>query len=267
MMPSVPNHADPIREVPATIVRAAEAACLTSRAVPVEAPLAIEVNDAIVAHLMRTPGHDIELALGFCRTENIIDGMRDVESVQLCPDNAGKVTVKTVRPTGPRPVQVLTSACAGGRHDNGFEMPAPVPIGEFVVDPAALLGAAGRLREGQTIRQRAGAVHAAAILTASGELVSMREDVGRHNAIDKAIGSCVYEGCEFSTSILLSTGRASSEMVIKAARAGIPIAASRSGSTSLGVELASELGITLVCYVKSGEMTVLTHPERVAAPA
>ncbi|HJN14361.1 MAG TPA: formate dehydrogenase accessory sulfurtransferase FdhD [Armatimonadota bacterium] len=259
----MPQDQQPTREVNAIIARASEEPSLTTRSIPVEAPLAIEVNDAIVAHLMRTPGNDIELAIGFCYTEGILNGMQDVESVQLCPDDAGKVTVRTTKAVATRAPVMLTSACAGGRIGESFELPEPLPAGDLTIQAEALLGAAGRLRESQTIRQAAGAVHAAAILSADGQPLVAREDVGRHNAIDKAIGQCVYQGCGLKNSILLSTGRASSEMVLKAARARIPVAASRSGSTSLGVELAQLLGVTLVCYVKSAQMTILTHGDRI----
>lgn len=252
-----------MQEVRATVVRVG-AAMPGTRLVPVEAPLAIEVNGAVVAHVMRTPGNDVELAVGFCRTEGLIGGMAEVASVQVCPDDAGRVSVRTVHETEARMPLTLTSACAGERLPNEAELPEPLASMGPVVEPAHLVEMVGRLQKSQSVRREAGAVHAAAIFSQTGELIVAREDVGRHNAIDKAVGQCVYLGCDLGVGVLVSTGRASSEMVLKATRSGIPIAASRSGATSLGVELSERLGLTLVSYLRSAQMTVLTHPHRVS---
>lgn len=255
----------PVQPVEAIAIRAHGRAEPATPLVPVEAPLAIEVNDVVVAHLMRLPDHDAELALGFCYTEGLISGLSDVLSVEVCDDETGRVTVRTPREVAPREAAVLTSACVGPRGVRGADLPPPVEPAGAHVAADVLLEAGRHVQTAQDTHRAAGAVHAAAAFTLEGELVVLREDVGRHNAIDKAVGHCLYQDCPLERSMLVSTGRASSEMILKAAASRIPVAASRSGPTSLGVELAEKLGVTLVCYLRRGGMTLYAHPERVVA--
>jgi len=252
-----------VRRFPAVVLHSDGSQAPHSHAVPVEAPLAIEVNGATAAHVMRTTGNDIELALGFCYTDGLIAGIDDVVSIRLCPDSAGVVRVVTRSGDRPKEAALLTSACAGGRMPGDADLPAAMPVEGAIIEVDALLTVGAAVRQSQPIRREAGAVHAAAVADLDGHLLAVREDVGRHNAIDKAIGACVYAGHSPGASVLVSTGRASSEMVLKATRAGIPVAASLSGSTSLGAELAHTLGLTLICYLRSGRMTVLARPERI----
>ncbi len=253
------------RSVDAVTVQGKGTSAPARPAVPVEAPLAVQVNEVVVAHLMRLPGHDAELALGFCYTEGLISGLTDVLSVEVCDDDAGRVTVRTPREVAPREAAVLTSACVGPRGVRGADLPPPLGVGSVQIAADVLLGAGRGMQAAQETHRTAGAVHAAAVFTLEGELVVLREDVGRHNAIDKVVGHCLYGECPLERSMLISTGRASSEMILKAAAARVPVAASRSGPTSLGVELAEKLGVTLVCYLRRGQMTVYAHPERLAA--
>jgi FdhD protein len=235
--------------------------------VPIEAPLAIRVNDRIVGHLMRLPGHDAELALGFCVSEGYISGLADVLGVEVCDAEAGQVTVRTAREQPSRKPLFLTSACVGPREASEIDLPEALPAEGPVVSAEVLLSLPAGMREGQEVRRAAGAVHAAAVFDSAGERVVVREDVGRHNAIDKVVGYCLHAGCPLERGLLLSTGRASSEMVLKAVAARIPIAASRSGPTSLGVELADRLGLTLIGYLRPGRMTVYAHPEKLGTGA
>lgn len=257
------NRRDPaVRLVETVTIRVPHTAAAETPAVPVEAPLAIRVNDVVVAHLMRLPGHDAELALGFCYTEGLISSLADVVSLEVCDDDTGQVTVRTPREVTPRPTAIVTSACVGPRDRREADLPPPVDGGSLRIGPEALLGAAAQMQASQETHRTAGAVHAAAVFRPDGTLVVLREDVGRHNAVDKVIGHCLYGNCPLDRSMLVSTGRASSEMVLKAAAARIPVAASRSGATSLGVELAQDLGVTLVCYLRRARMTIYAHPER-----
>lgn len=254
-----------VRIVDALTVKAQGTSVPGRPAVPVEAPLAVQVNEVVVAHLMRLPGHDAELALGFCCTEGLVAGLADVLSIEVCDDETGRVTVRTPHRIAPREAAVLTSACVGPRGVRGEELPPAVEATQVEIRPDVLLEAGRRMQAAQETHRTAGAVHAAAIFTFDGTLVVLREDVGRHNAIDKVVGHCLYHDCPLERTILVSTGRASSEMILKTAAARVPVAASRSGPTSLGVALAKELGVTLVGYLRQGQMIVYAHPQPLAA--
>ena len=234
--------------------------------VPVESPLAIEVNGTVAAHLMRLPGHDAELALGHCYTEGYITGLADIATLEVCAEETGLVRVRTTGDVTPRPASVLISACAGGRVPDEADLPGPVPVGATPIPADTLLALMAEMQAAQTVYAEARAVHGAAFFTPEGELIVVREDVGRHNAVDKAIGHCLFYGRSME-GVLATTGRASSEMILKAAVARTPIVLSRSGPTSLGIELAARLGITLICYARGPRMSVMTHPERVAEPS
>jgi FdhD protein len=252
-----------IRTVSSILVRRHAPAQPDSLNIPVESPLAIEVNGVVAAHLMRLPGHDAELALGFCFSEGYLSGLNDVATLEVCPEETGLVRVRTTREVVPKPSSVLISACAGGRVPEEAELPDPVALDGPAMEAHVLLGMGAAMQAAQEVYAEARAVHGAAFFSREGELVVVREDVGRHNAIDKAIGYCLYHRAPMD-GVLATTGRASSEMVLKAAAARTPVVLSRSGPTSLGVELAERLGITLICYARGPRMSVLTHPERVA---
>ncbi|MBM3475669.1 MAG: formate dehydrogenase accessory sulfurtransferase FdhD [Armatimonadetes bacterium] len=252
-----------IRTVGAVSVRRGSAPEAEPLNVPVESPLAIEVNGIVAVHLMRLPGHDAELALGHCYAERYLGGLDDVATLEVCTEQTGLVRLRTVREVAPRPASVLISACAGGRVPDEADLPAPVPADRWGMDAQRLLGLMGEMQAAQTVYAEARAVHGAAVFARSGELVVVREDVGRHNAVDKAIGLCVYDRHPMD-GVLVTTGRASSEMILKASVARTPIVLSRSGPTSLGIELAERLGITLICYARGPRMSVMTHAERVA---
>jgi len=122
------------------------------------------------------------------------------------------------------------------------------------------------MREGQQLHRRTGGVHAVALYNGAGELVTLCEDVGRHNAMDKAIGYCLLRGIPLDDKMVLCSGRLSYEMVTKTIRAHVPILASVSTPTALAVEIADRFNLTVVGYLRGGRMTVYTHPERIALP-
>ncbi|MGQ9732106.1 MAG: formate dehydrogenase accessory sulfurtransferase FdhD [Candidatus Zipacnadales bacterium] len=246
----------------ATFLRSQEAPIAEELRAPIEAPLALELNGQVVAHLMRMPGDDAELALGYCLTEGYIEGFQDVISLQVCEEERGLVRVQTRGQVTPQATSVLISACVGGRLPDGADWPPPLLPAGPPFSREMLLQLTRRLHEAQTVHLQAGAVHGAAAFTREGELLVVREDVGRHNALDKVVGYCLYHGRP-ADALLATTGRASSEMVLKAARARFPVALSRSGPTSLGIELAARLGLTLICYARGNRMTIYTHRERV----
>lgn len=131
------------------------------------------------------------------------------------------------------------------------------------VPATVLLGLDRAMRERQDIHRSVGGTHAAVIFDASGKAITLAEDIGRHNAIDKAVGYCLLRGIALYDKILLTSGRASYEMATKAVRVGIPVIASVSAPTSLAVQLAEDRGLTLIGYLRGGRMNVYTHMERI----
>jgi FdhD protein len=229
-----------------------------------------------VAVTMRTPGGDYELAVGFLFTEGLI-GPGDVRRVAYCDDLGGQeqqynvVTVTLSKPFDHGSLHrnfFATSSCGicGKAALDDVEVRcAPVGPGPEV-EAGVLASMPDRLREKQRVFDRTGGLHAAGLFTAGGEMISLREDVGRHNAVDKVIGEQVLAGAlPIGDKILQVSGRASFEIVQKAAVAGIPIVAAVSAPTSLAVEAGERLGLTIVGFVRDGRLNVYTHPERVVA--
>ncbi len=228
-----------------------------------------------VAVTMRTPGGDYELAVGFLFTEGLI-APGDVQRVAYCDDlddREQQYNVVTVTVTKPFDHEELrrrnfyaTSSCGicGKAALEDVEVKC-APVGEGPVVPAQmLLGLPGKLRAAQRVFDRTGGLHAAGLFTVEGELVSLREDVGRHNAVDKVIGEQVLAGhVPLADHILQVSGRVSFEIVQKAALAGIPIVAAVSAPSSLAVEAGERLGMTVVGFVRDGRCNVYTHPHRI----
>jgi FdhD protein len=226
-----------------------------------------------VAVTMRTPGGDFELAVGFLFTEGLI-GPGDVEKVSYCelPAEEQQYNVITVRLKRPFDAAALkrnfyaTSSCGicGKAALDDVEVHcAPVAPGP-VVAAETISGLPDKLREGQRVFEQTGGLHAAGLFTPECELLSLREDVGRHNAVDKLVGEALLAGqLPLSERILQVSGRVSFEIVQKAAVAGIPIIAAVSAPSSLAVEAAERFGMTVVGFVRDGRLNVYSHPERV----
>jgi FdhD protein len=231
----------------------------------VEEPLEIRVEGEAVAVTMRTPGHDEELALGFCLTE----GLRPVTA--RLPDDLAANVVEVDAP-GAELAQIkrsfYTSSSCGVCGKGALEavaVDAPRVAGALAVPFAVLASLPGRLREGQATFAATGGLHATGLFTPDGALVCLREDVGRHNAMDKVIGRAFVEGLlPLSASILCVSGRLSFELVQKAAVAGCPITGAVGAASSLAVELAEDRGLTLCGFVRDGRGTVYTHAHRIA---
>jgi FdhD protein len=251
----------------------------------VEEPLEIRVAGDAVAVTMRTPGDDGELALGFLYAEGIIASAADVGSVSHCgrpgeegygnvievtsapgvaleyervqASRRGTLTTAACGVCGRRTVEDLMSSC--GRLADGPRVSA-----------AVVASAVARLREAQGVFARTGGTHAAAAHDARGERLVAREDVGRHNAVDKVVGALLRDGRvpprapggEGAPALLVVSGRASFEMVQKATRAGIAIVASVSAPTTLAVDLALDANVTLAGFVRGETLNVYAHPER-----
>jgi FdhD protein len=245
-----------------------------------EEPMEIRVHGPgqpaeAVAVTMRTPGADHELAVGFLFTEGLI-AAEEVRRVAYCDDLDGEeqrynvVTVTLDRPFDHDRLHrnfFATSSCGvcGKATLDDVEVRCdPVSDGP-VVAADLLVSLPDRLRSKQRVFDRTGGLHAAALFAPSGELLALREDVGRHNAVDKVIGEQVLAGrVPLADRVLQVSGRASFEIVQKAAVAGIPIVSAVSAPSSLAVEAGARFGMTIVGFVRDGRCNVYTGPERVS---
>jgi FdhD protein len=245
-----------------------------------EEPMEIRVaglgQDAVPAAVtMRTPGGDFELAAGFLYTEGLIQGRHDVARVSYCEDlrpeeqRYNVVTVELTRPFDPSVLSrnfYANSSCGicGKATLEDVEVHcAPLSPGpEVAADAIRLLPDA--LRGAQDVFERTGGLHAAGLFDPDGGLLSLREDVGRHNAVDKVVGEALLAGeLPLAERILQVSGRVSFEIVQKAARAGIPIVSAVSAPSSLAVQAADRLGMTVIGFVREGRFNVYAHPERI----
>jgi FdhD protein len=234
-------------------------------AVAVEEPLEIRIDGRAVAITMRTPGHDEELALGFALSE----GLRP-EAARL-PEDLAANTVDLVAPgfdPGRLARSFYTSSSCGVCGKGALEavaVEAP-PVTGGAPLPAALLAALpDRLREGQAAFEATGGLHATGLFERGGELICLREDVGRHNAMDKVVGWAFVRGLlPLGEHVLCLSGRISFELVQKAAVAGCPVLVAVGAPSSLAIELARDRGVTLCGFVRGGRLNVYTEPWRVA---
>lgn len=232
--------------------------------VPVEQPLSVRVNEQLAAVIMRQPGDDLELAIGYCLAEGIISEADNILSVQPSKTdvNTIDVLIEGTHPSRPRQVG---AGCVNAEDMLGL-LPEALPVDSGPSWAATdLLGMIPQFRKNQEQHQRSGGTHGAALFDKAGELVVLREDISRHNTVDKVVGYCITGQIQLSEMALLVSGRASSTMVTKAVRAGIRLVATMSNTTSLGVELAERLGLTLVTYLRGAQFRVCTHPCRIVS--
>lgn len=248
----------------------------------VEEPLEIRLGHEAFTVSMRTPGNDFDLVAGFLLAEGIIFEPEQLISLRFCAgeDENGQQTFNVVeaqlRPDVALPLAAAqrhvttTSACGicgtasidAVRKSSHFPLSAPAE--EPLISATVLAGLPDLLREQQKLFEKTGGVHAAGLFTPEAELLILREDVGRHNAVDKVIGAAFRDKeLPLSNTILQVSGRASFELVQKAAMAGIPMLAAVSAPSSLAVDLAQETGLTLVGFSRGATMNVYTHAGRV----
>jgi FdhD protein len=251
-----------------------------------EEPLGIRVDGVALTMTMRTPGDDIELAAGFLVSEGVVSSAADIATMKVCDgttcghsdhDQPGNIVDVTLAagvsiPVGARRSFLTTSACGvcgKASVDDLCLQPRFAVAGDPVrVSPGVLAGLPDRLRGGQRVFSRTGGLHAAGLFSAAGELVGIREDVGRHNAVDKVVGWAVLrDQLPLAGRILLVSGRASFELVQKAALAGVPVLAAVSAPSSLAVDLAEQAGLTLVGFLRGASMNVYAGAHRIAAAA
>ncbi|MGD0603672.1 MAG: formate dehydrogenase accessory sulfurtransferase FdhD [Streptosporangiaceae bacterium] len=238
----------------------------------VEEPLEIRVNGEPLTVTMRTPGDDIDLAAGFLFTEGLLRRLQDVHEIRMCDENVAAVTVgdsgALLRAKTAARNFLTTSACgvcgkdsiAAIRVRSAFDVAAdPVRV-----SPAVLADLPDRLRDAQRVFSRTGGLHAAGLFSSDGTLLVLREDVGRHNAVDKVAGWALRSGLvPLAGHILLVSGRASFELAQKSLMLGIPVLAAVSAPSSLAASLAEEGGMTLVGFLRGATMNVYAGPQRV----
>ena len=231
--------------------------------VAVEEPLEIRVDGAPLAVTMRTPGHDEELALGFLFTEGLIDTPRGAGLTDDLAANTIEVEGPLSRDAGARRFYTTSSCgvCGKGALEEVAVHSEPARPGPEI-DRTLLATLPDRLR--QPTFERTGGLHATALFSAEGDSLVLREDVGRHNAMDKVVGACLLAGdLPLSERILCVSGRLSFELVQKAAVAGAPILVGVGAPSSLAVSLAADRGMTLAGFARQGSVNVYTGAERV----
>lgn len=247
-----------------------------SDAVVVEEPLRIHVRQGQQQHVlgstMRTPGSDVELAVGLAVGEGVVKSRSDVVAVRPCADGRGPqandVTVVVaesahVDPARMGRVATPSSACGmcGRDEIDAIAGSRPQVRRDVAVSSTVLAALPEIMRRSQRIFGKTGGLHAAALAEADGALLVVREDVGRHNAVDKAVGAALLN--EWSADVLLVSGRAGFEIVQKAAMAGIPVVASVSAPTSLAVDAARACGLTLAAFVRGESMNLYAGAESI----
>ncbi len=248
-----------------------------------EEPLQLRLNGAPLSIVMRTPGHDLELGLGLLWAERVITSLSQVERVRISAEAGERVPADVavdadlvesnevdfqLRQTARLPERAFlqSSACGvcGATTVESLALDFPeLPPGPMV--PAALLPAlAVSLREHQRLFDQTGGLHAAGLFTDAGELVLLREDVGRHNAVDKVVGRALLDHrLPLRAHLLAVSGRGGYEIVQKAVAAGIPIVAAVGAPSSLAVQTARRFGLTLIGFLREGRFNVYSGPERI----
>ncbi len=249
----------------------------------VEEPLEIRLNGSPITVTMRTPGSDFELAQGFLLTEGVIARRDDITAIRYCsgagPDGTNTYNVLDIAlaSTVPAPnVDVTrnfytTSSCGvcGKASLDAVRLSSQYPVGDHVVaiEASALTAMPAQLRSAQRVFAATGGLHAAALFDADGAMLVVREDIGRHNAVDKVIGwGLEHDRIPLNSAVLLVSGRASFELTQKAVMAGIPVLAAVSAPSSLAVDLACESGLTLVAFLRGDSMNIYSRPDRIMSP-
>ncbi|HEY7285917.1 MAG TPA: formate dehydrogenase accessory sulfurtransferase FdhD [Vicinamibacterales bacterium] len=245
----------------------------------VEEPLEIRLDGRAFAVIMRTPGADRELAAGFLLAEQVVASADDLGTIEHCTDRdstadvANIVNVSLTNPSlaeralAERRQTTTNSSCGlcGRRTIESLGARVAPLTSAMTTTSDVLTSLPGRLRRAQSVFDETGGLHAAGLFGLDGRLVDSAEDVGRHNAVDKIVGRrMLVDELPLGESILFVSGRSSFEIVQKALLAGIPIVASVSAPSSLAIELASDMGITLAGFVRGSAFNIYTHPERIA---
>jgi FdhD protein len=247
----------------------------------VEEPLEIRVAGKPLSVTMRTPGDDFDLVTGFLTTEGVTEAADDIRAIRYCAgatvdgeNTYNVVDVDLAAGVAPPDASVernfyTTSSCGvcGKASIDAIRTQTRWPVSgdDCTVSPAVLSSLPDSLREAQRVFDRTGGLHAAGLFTVAGELQVLREDVGRHNAVDKVVGWAVREGLlPLRGHVLMVSGRVSFELTQKALMAGIPVLAAVSAPSSLAVDLAADVGMTVVGFLRGDTMNVYSGEERIS---
>lgn len=246
-----------------------------------EEPLEIRVGQSVVTVTMRTPGDDFELAAGFLHSEGIVESRDDISRISFGRDSEGCQTgnVVDVQLRGEPTVDIATlernfvassscGVCGRTSIDAVLSRDTPRPNPHFSIDANLLTRLPALFSSAQRVFVRTGGLHAAGLFDADGHLTVLREDIGRHNAVDKVLGAALLEGdLPCSDRLLLVSGRGGFEIVQKALMAGVPILASVSAPSNLAVRMARDGGLTLIGFLRDRRFVVYSRPERVTGMA
>ena len=238
-----------------------------------EEPLEIRVNGESISVTMRTPGDDFDLAVGFLWTEGIIKFRDEIGTIAYCPDeeqpelkNIVNVLLVDAKRKFESSRRLWSNSSCGlcGKATLDAIHQACHPIESNISVPHELIySLPSRLRQAQANFDRTGGIHAVGLFDARGNLLALREDIGRHNAVDKVLGAGLVAGVAPAQTIMMVSGRLGFEIAQKALVAGVPIVASISAPSSLAVELAEEFGMTTIGFLRGRSMNVYSHPQRI----
>jgi len=249
---------------------------LVEEQVALETPFEVRVNGRSHTLLMINPSAIEELALGFSLSEGLVSRVSQIEDIQIGGAQLPglgeawyadiKLPADLARAAKVRRVAPAATSCGLCGLESFSQLGKnvqPVTAGRLAVEAESLLGLVRAMVERQPIYAATGGTHAALLGNAQGEVIAVREDVGRHNALDKAIGAGLAQGLDLGDCLAYLSGRVSYEMALKAARAGLQLVGSVSAPTALGLRLLQRLGLTLVAFTRPPRLTVYTHPHRV----
>lgn len=234
--------------------------------VPAESSVDIYLCGTRLVTLQATPDKLVELALGFLLSEGIFEDISEYESSSFDSGNTevrveAKDSSKVMARLLDRGEVIRTSGCGRGTTFGEYDK-IDIVESDLQVSPRTITEMSGKMLETAELHKRSGGMHCSALIKGHA-IVSLSEDIGRHNTIDKIVGDCALKGLGMSDSLLLTTGRASSEMVAKCARSAVPVIASLTSPTDLAIQIADKLGVTLVGYVRGSRLTVYTHRKRI----
>ena len=244
--------------------------------VVVEEPLEIRLAGEPFQVLMRLPGWEKELALGFLYTEGIVKNLAEVITIHFCgtatdpllPPNVVDVclTPEALARRGRRHLEVAYSSCGLCAKEAVSEIcqRTPAVASDLALATSEIMALMARLPQVQPIFHQTGGTHAVALASPDGQVFLSAEDVGRHNAMDKVIGRALMQRLELTRLVALLSGRISFEMALKAIRAGIPLLAAVSAPTTMALDLAQELNLTLVGFAREDRINIYTHPHRLS---